>query len=195
MKCWGEIQRRTRGIAIMSKNAFSKWRGRLHVSYARYVSWILNIPLWYVRKCYVRNTNHTLLHSFILRTSHSSLFGLGPASSFCSFSSLWRDLFSSWAARMNEGRAGTMQPFCSWHMLLLICWLIWLMCRNIQAQNKLPTWISFSSFNSWARYLGLTLTNGPSFRRTDASVKPEATGANRVWVHPVGSSLLVISPS
>lgn len=78
-------------------------------------------------------------------------------SSFCSFSSLWRDLFSSWAPWMNQGRAGTMQPFCSWHMLLLICWLMWLMCRNTQAQNKLPTWISFSSFNSWARHLGLTL--------------------------------------
>lgn len=108
MKCWGKIQRRT-GIIIMSKNAFSKWRGRLHVSYARYVSWILNVPSWYVRTCYVKNINHMLLPSFILRTSYSSLFGLGPVSSFRSFSSLWRDLFSSWAPWMNKGRAGTMQ--------------------------------------------------------------------------------------
>lgn len=104
MKCRGQIQRRTTGITIMSKNAFSKWRGTCHVSYARDVSWILSTPMWYVSKCYVKNINHTPLRSFILRTSHSSLSVLGPVSSFCSFSSLWRDLLVLQLSCLGEQR-------------------------------------------------------------------------------------------
>ena len=104
MKCRGQIQRRTTGITIMSKNAFSKWRGTCHVSYERDVSWILNTPSWYVSKRYVKNINHTLLHSFIWRTLHSSLSGLGPVSSFCSFSSLWRDLLVLQLSCLGEQR-------------------------------------------------------------------------------------------
>lgn len=143
----------------------------------------------------VKNIHYMLLH-LILRTNliYSSLFGLGPVSSFCSFCLLVKGLFSSWASPwMNEGRAGTMQPFCSWHMLLLICWLPgW--CAET---SRLKINYSLDLLQRWNSGPGLQLSDkGPLASSWDDShfpVKPVAKkGANRVCAHPVGSSLLLI---
>lgn len=72
------------------------------MSYARDVRWILIAPSWCINKRYLR-TYTTQLNSFILITSHSSLSGLGQFPHLlCSFSFLWRDLFSSWATWFNK---------------------------------------------------------------------------------------------
>lgn len=60
----------------------------------------------------------------------------------------------------------------------------------------LPTWILLQCLQLCGQVPGFNpLMKGPSFCRTYSSVKSKPTGANRIWVHSGGSSLLVSLPS
>lgn len=84
MKCGGEIQKRTTGIAIMRK-AFSKCRRMFDMSYARDVSGILNAPS-HVNKRYL-GTQTTCFTILDINNLTFLFVWSGPGSSLCSFSS------------------------------------------------------------------------------------------------------------